>query len=150
MRSAAANFLPWRLKGIRKTVVTFHDLRVPYLFPKAGPLRQWAIRFMARHAHGVIVTNPEDYHSVLSTQHSALIQIPIGSNITVHKPDAAAIHERRDLRHRGELRHQPQNPRQTDKEGMGERKEGIETAEGHQRAQQYRTHCHGHGRAHDN
>ncbi len=91
MRSAAANFLPWRLKGIRKTVVTFHDLRVPYLFPKAGPLRQWAIRFMARHAHGVIVTNPEDYHSVLSTQHSALIQIPIGSNITVHPPDAAAI-----------------------------------------------------------
>ncbi|MBK9053728.1 MAG: glycosyltransferase family 4 protein [Chloroflexi bacterium] len=91
MRSAAANFLPWRLKGIRPTVVTFHDLRVPYLFPKAGPLRQWSIRFMARHAHGVIVTNPEDYHAALGTQHSALIQIPIGSNITVHPPDAAAI-----------------------------------------------------------
>ncbi len=90
MRSAAANFLPWRLKGIRPTVVTFHDLRVPYLFPKAGPLRQWSIRFMARHAHGVIVTNPGDYHAARSTQHSALIQIPIGSNITVHPPDAAA------------------------------------------------------------
>ena len=96
MRSAAANFLPWRLKGIRKTVVTFHDLRVPYLFPKAGPLRQWAIRFMARHAHGIIVTNPEDYQSLRSPftiHHSpfTISQIPIGSNITVHKPDAAAI-----------------------------------------------------------
>lgn len=92
MRSAAANFLPWRLKNISKTIVTFHDLRVPYLFPKAGPLRHWVIRFMARHAHGVIVTNPEDYHSALNIQHAALTQIPIGSNITVHKPDVAAIH----------------------------------------------------------
>jgi len=97
MHSAAANFLPWRLKGIRQTVVTFHDLRVPYLFPKAGPLRSWVIRFMARHAHGIIVTNPEDYHSIRSpfTIHHlpfTISQIPIGSNITVHLPDAAAIH----------------------------------------------------------
>ena len=39
MRSPAINLLPWRLKGVAKTVVTFHDLRVPYLFPKACRLR---------------------------------------------------------------------------------------------------------------
>lgn len=93
MRSAAANFLPWRLKGIGKTVVTFHDVRVPYLFPKAGRLRSWVVQFMARQANGVIVTNPEDYHTLRSTLPNPLKQIPIGSNITVHPPDAAAIQQ---------------------------------------------------------
>ncbi|MCA9980555.1 MAG: glycosyltransferase, partial [Anaerolineales bacterium] len=61
MKSTAVNFMPWRLRGLTTPVVTFHDLRVPYLFPKAGPLRQKAVHFMADHAAGVIATNPEDY-----------------------------------------------------------------------------------------
>ncbi len=93
MRSAAANFLPWRLKGISKTVVTFHDVRVPYLFPKAGRLRQWVVHFMARQTNGVIVTNPEDYHALRPIVRTPLQQIPIGSNITVHPPDAAATQQ---------------------------------------------------------
>jgi hypothetical protein len=48
MRSPAINLLPWRLKGLTKTAVTFHDLRVPYLFPKAGRLRQTAVTQMAK------------------------------------------------------------------------------------------------------
>lgn len=58
-----ANWLPWWLRR-RKTrprvVVTFHDLRVPYLFPKAGPLRWRSILALARYADAVIVTNVED------------------------------------------------------------------------------------------
>jgi hypothetical protein len=64
MNSAAINFLPWRLKNVVKTAVTFHDLRVPYLFPKAGRLRQTAVNFLARSADGVIATNPADYQSL--------------------------------------------------------------------------------------
>jgi glycosyltransferase involved in cell wall biosynthesis len=82
MRSPAIHFLPWRLMGVTKTAVTFHDLRVPYLFPKAGRLRRAAVNFMARHAHGVIVTNAEDYQSLLPSLQSPISQIPIGSNIT--------------------------------------------------------------------
>ena len=99
MNSAAINFLPWRLKNVVKTAVTFHDLRVPYLFPKAGPLRQTAVNFLARSADGVIATNPADYESLISNLQSPslfqrkgakaqrerqLAQIAIGSNITVH------------------------------------------------------------------
>ena len=87
MRSAAVNFLPWRLRGLTKCVVTFHDLRTPYLFPKAGPLRPWVVRHMARWADGVIVTNQADEAS-LTAAHlpTPLRQIPIGSNISAVRP----------------------------------------------------------------
>ncbi|HXF70690.1 MAG TPA: glycosyltransferase [Thermoflexus sp.] len=62
-------------------VVTFHDLRVPYLFPKAGPLREWSIRFLARSADGVIVTNHEDEATLRAVGIRSLWRIPIGSNI---------------------------------------------------------------------
>jgi len=38
-------------------VVTFHDLKVPYLFPKAARLRWQTILALARYTDGVIVTN---------------------------------------------------------------------------------------------
>ena len=56
----AINLLPSQLAKHTRTVVTFHDLRVPYLFPKAGPLRWQAVLHMARSVHHVIVTNAED------------------------------------------------------------------------------------------
>lgn len=91
MRVPAINFLPWRLKGVTKTAVTFHDLRVPYLFPKAGRLRQWVVHFMARQAHGVIVTNPADAQTLqqVGIPPAQLRQIPIGSNIPTYTPTAA-------------------------------------------------------------
>ncbi len=91
MNSAAINLLPWRLHHITRTVVTFHDLRVPYLFPKAGRLRRTAVSFMARQAHGVIATNPEDYQSLVSLRSRSVVQIPIGSNIQAREVDPAEI-----------------------------------------------------------
>ena len=47
----AVNTLPWRLRTLRarpRVLVTFHDLRFPYLFPKAGPLRWQAVLALAR------------------------------------------------------------------------------------------------------
>ncbi|MEK7328648.1 MAG: glycosyltransferase family 4 protein, partial [Chloroflexota bacterium] len=65
------------------SVVTFHDLRVPYLFPKAGRLRRDAVNTLARSASGVIVTNPEDRLALeRDSRIKHLAEIPIGSNIT--------------------------------------------------------------------
>ena len=44
------NYLPLRLRTLRqrpRIVTTFHDLRYPYLFPKAGPLRWQAVKAIA-------------------------------------------------------------------------------------------------------
>ncbi|MCA9986031.1 MAG: glycosyltransferase family 4 protein [Anaerolineales bacterium] len=90
MRVPAINFAPWRLNGLCRTVATFHDLRVPYLFPKAGRLRDWTVRRLARTAHGVIVTNRAD-EAALAGQAAHLARIPIGSNIAVCPTDAAAV-----------------------------------------------------------
>ena len=96
MKSAAINILPWRMKGIAKTVVTFHDLRVPYLFPKAGSLREAAVSFMAKQSHGVIVTNAGDYDALAAKINTPVSQIPIGSNIKAHTPNHIEIEEVRD------------------------------------------------------
>jgi len=68
--------------------VTFHDLKVPYLFPKAGPLRWQVVRLLAMRADGVIVTNEEDSEKISSLKSSIpnLSLIPIGSNIPVAPP----------------------------------------------------------------
>jgi glycosyltransferase involved in cell wall biosynthesis len=69
------------------SVVTFHDLRVPYLFPKAGRLRREAVTYLARSASGVIVTNPEDRLALeRDPRVRALAEIPIGSNIAPKIP----------------------------------------------------------------
>jgi glycosyltransferase involved in cell wall biosynthesis len=68
-------------------VVTFHDLKVPYLFPKAGRLRWAAILRLARNAAGVIVTNQEDRLRLEEAGDIArLAVIPIGSNIPARPP----------------------------------------------------------------
>lgn len=100
MRVPAINLLPWRLRGIVPSVVTFHDLRVPYLFPKAGGLRKRVVLHMARSADGVIVTNGEDYSSLLSEDidKNKVCQIPIGSNVEPHEVTESDINRvRTDL-----------------------------------------------------
>jgi glycosyltransferase involved in cell wall biosynthesis len=79
---AAINLLPAQLAKHVRTVVTFHDLRVPYLFPKAGALRWRAILHMARGAHHAIVTNVEDYDTLQREKINGVSIVPIGSNIT--------------------------------------------------------------------
>ncbi len=83
----AANLLPIVLRVARagvRSVVTFHDLKVPFIFPKAGPLRERAVRLMARSSDGVICTDEADLATV---SHWGLRPpahlIPIGSNIPV-------------------------------------------------------------------
>ncbi len=69
-----------------RVITTFHDLRVPYLFPKAGPIRDAVTRELARSSDGAVATNPEDYARLAAwgIKHKALI--PIGSNITTTLP----------------------------------------------------------------
>lgn len=91
MKSGAINLLPWRLAGILPTAVTFHDLRQPFLFPKAGRLRQTAVDFLARHASGVIATNQADQHQLARKTSAPVAQIPIGSNIQVYPATAEQL-----------------------------------------------------------
>jgi glycosyltransferase involved in cell wall biosynthesis len=90
----AINVLPLRMRlagaDRPRTVVTFHDLRVPYLFPKAGPLRWRAVLALARWTDAVIVTNGAD-QARLKLQGIQPCLIPIGSNI---KPMLPAGYDR--------------------------------------------------------
>lgn len=86
--SSAVYLLPFwlgrRLPSLR-FIVTFHDLRPPYLFPKAGRLRPWANLALAKLSHSVVVTNAEDW-TRLQGRVGRLHLIPIGSNILPHLP----------------------------------------------------------------
>lgn len=96
MRSPAVAFLPWRLKGLAPTIVTFHDLRFPYLFPKAGGLRELVVSSLARRAQGCIVTNSADLRRLQEWAVSPIRQIPIGSNIDARETNHVEIAEVRD------------------------------------------------------
>ncbi len=72
------HFLPDVLRSI-PVVTTFHDLRYPYLFPKAGRLRDWVVMHLARASNGAISTNHEDAARLRDLPCAAMI--PIGSNI---------------------------------------------------------------------
>lgn len=65
-------------------VTTFHDLRFPYLFPKAGPLRNWIVMRLARASEGVVSTNHEDFARLSHLPRAALI--PIGSSVRGQLP----------------------------------------------------------------
>jgi glycosyltransferase involved in cell wall biosynthesis len=77
------HFLPNYIRSI-PVVTTFHDLRFPYLFPKAGKLRDWIVMHLARASAGTIVTNHEDYERVKHLPKATMI--PIGSNILTAVP----------------------------------------------------------------
>jgi len=96
----AINLLPLRVRRQLqrpRTVVTFHDLRVPYLFPKAGPVRRWVNLWLARYSDAAIATNEEDYQVLAHWPlgRCVLRQIPIGSNI---HPQLPAGYDRAVLR----------------------------------------------------
>lgn len=81
----AVNLLPARLHVQHKrlpVVATFHDLKYPYLFPKAGPLRWQTVLRLARDADASVVTNPADWDRLREAGlREKLRAIPIGSNI---------------------------------------------------------------------
>ncbi len=87
---AAVNLLPWRLRRMRgrpRVLTTFHDLRFPYLFPKAGPLRHQAVLALARQSDASVVTNPADWVRLQAAGLTRKLHpIPIGSNIQCEPP----------------------------------------------------------------
>jgi glycosyltransferase involved in cell wall biosynthesis len=100
----AINLLPRCLRllgaGRPRLAVTFHDLKVPYLFPKAGSLRRWAVEELARGSDAAITTNREDYETLsaaLVPSGPAVSLIPIGSNLAPRLP---AGYRREDWRAR--------------------------------------------------
>jgi len=81
------HLLPRRV-GRAPFVTTFHDLRAPYLFPKAGPLRDWWVLRLARDSDAAIVTNLEDENRLRQAGGVRRIaHIPIGSNIAPSLPE---------------------------------------------------------------
>lgn len=83
----AINFAPRVLRSTpTKFIVTFHDLRVPYLFPKAGRVRDWVTRELARGCAAAIATNDQDYQQLLTWNLNLLTLIPIGSNVQTIPP----------------------------------------------------------------
>lgn len=96
----AINLLPRSLRRHawpRFVVTTFHDLRVPYLFPKAGPLRWRVVLELARQSDRAIVTNGEDRSRLGELRDLAgrLVEIPIGANIRPAPPAGYARIEQR-------------------------------------------------------
>jgi glycosyltransferase involved in cell wall biosynthesis len=82
----AINLLP-RFFGDVPVVTTFHDLKVPYLLPKAVRLRRWVNRDLARTCRAVIATNAQDRAELERIGGIKRIEmIPIGSNISYHLP----------------------------------------------------------------
>jgi glycosyltransferase involved in cell wall biosynthesis len=86
----AINLLPrrlrWRRAGRPRTLVTFHDLKVPYLLPKAGWLRRWVVNELARQCDAAITTNREDFENLQRELGAPPALIPIGSNIAAQLP----------------------------------------------------------------
>lgn len=88
-QTAAYQMSPWIhwLPNVVKSVpvvTTFHDLRFPYLFPKAGRLRDWIVMRLARASAGAIVTNHEDLQRLQYLPCAELI--PIGSSVHTDLP----------------------------------------------------------------
>jgi len=96
----AINFLPRRMRRKNphlRWVTTFHDLLPPYLFPKAGPLRDRVTRILATDSDVSIATNERDLERLTIEHRLArrVSMIPIGSNL----PDIDEI-DRRAIRGR--------------------------------------------------
>jgi glycosyltransferase involved in cell wall biosynthesis len=88
-QTAAYRMSPWihvmpRWVKAAPLITTFHDLRFPYLFPKAGLLRERIVMSLAYRSAGVITTNHEDYAKVKHLSNSTMI--PIGSTIRADLP----------------------------------------------------------------
>lgn len=80
--SGFVHFIPDVLKI--PVVTTFHDLYVPYLFPKAGKIRDKILMHLAKASNGIVVTNAEDMKQLKYLPSVKLV--PIGSNILTGLP----------------------------------------------------------------
>ena len=76
----AVTMLPLLIGKQFRVVTTFHDVRPPYLFPKAGLLRNGVTRFLACTSDATIATNGTDT-ATLRRWGARPVLVPIGSNI---------------------------------------------------------------------
>lgn len=92
----AINTLPSTLKRERqrglRVVTTAHDLLPPYLFPKAGLLRDWYTKRIIAEADGAVMTNAADYQHVMHDPRGPwnprTVFVPIGANVSPVPPDS--------------------------------------------------------------
>jgi len=85
MIQAAPGWLRGRT-GARQAI-TFHDLRPPYILPKATALRAWSVRLPARSADLTIATNQEDWSALSAWGVTRRLElVPIGSNVPDSPP----------------------------------------------------------------
>ena len=80
--------LPLVLRRLRprvRSVTTFHDVRVPYLFPRAGRLRAAAVRLLARTSDAVIAADSRDLQ-FLGGPSPRHFNVPIGTNVPCAPP----------------------------------------------------------------
>jgi len=85
--------LEWQFR----VVTTFHDLLPPYLFPKAGLIRNGVTRFLARTSDTVIATNGADT-ATLRRWGTRPVLVPIGSNIPTTTDSEQTAEARRRFR----------------------------------------------------
>ncbi len=91
------NWLPWFLKkrsAVARIVTTFHDLRIPYIFPKAGAFRWKSMLALARYSDAVICTNREDLEQlsmVNEESSSSGYQSPISPAPLLPRPSAPLL-----------------------------------------------------------
>ena len=74
-----------RLRPKLRAVTTFHDVRVPYLFPKAGQLRAAAVRFLSRTSDAAVAADSRDLR-FLGGPSPRHFSVPIGSNLDCSPP----------------------------------------------------------------
>lgn len=99
------NWLPWYLKkrGLSTRVVTtFHDLRAPYIFPKAGSFRWRSMLALARYSDAVVCTNREDLQTL---QHA--LGTGQATNLTDSSPPLLLASRRRRAKRAPLLTHIP-------------------------------------------
>ncbi|MDQ3699471.1 MAG: glycosyltransferase, partial [Chloroflexota bacterium] len=92
----AINLLPGWLAARRRgalpvVVTTFHDLRVPYLFPKAGRLRLATVRHLARTSPGIIAASANDVRDLTEwtrplRRPPAIAHISLGNQLDTPPP----------------------------------------------------------------
>jgi glycosyltransferase involved in cell wall biosynthesis len=96
--SAALSLLPYALRTSRgrpRFVTTFHDLRGPYLFPKAGALRRVPARVLLGGSDGSVFTSQDDLAAAQPRGRAAWI--PLGPGVV---PGArSSRRDERDRRH---------------------------------------------------
>ncbi len=84
------NVAPWWMRRTHlpaRIAFTYHDLRVPYLFPRAGWLRRYVTLLPARWSHLTIATNEADYIELAEAGRAWRLElIPIGSNVPDRPP----------------------------------------------------------------